>query len=92
LVITLNQGMPTKDDVVERNGRDVRVPIERTAKHRPQEDDDRLVFLGDVLSAPGVPNQQFSIGDIVIGLGVADICFEASRRPRRRGLLSDARR
>ncbi len=86
LVITLNQGMPTKDDVVERNGREVHVPIERTAKHRPQENDDRLAFLGDVLSAPGVPNQQFSIGDVVIGLGVADICFEASRRPRRRGV------
>jgi hypothetical protein len=85
LVIALNQGMPTKDDVVERAGREVHEPIERTVKHRPQEDDDLLVFLGDVLSAPGIPNQQFSIGDIVIGLGVADICFEASRRPRRRG-------
>jgi hypothetical protein len=85
LVIALNQGMPTKDDVVERNGREVHVPIERTVKHRPQEDDDLLPFLGDVLSAPGIPNQQFSIGDVVIGLGIADICFEASRRPRRRG-------
>jgi hypothetical protein len=85
LVIALNQGMPTKDDVVERNGRAVHEPIEHTVKHRPQEDDDRLSFLGDVLSAPGIPNQQFSIGDVIIGLGVADICFEASRRPRRRG-------
>ena len=40
LVITLNQGMPTKDDVVERNGHTVHVPIERTAKHRPAEDDE----------------------------------------------------
>jgi hypothetical protein len=85
LVIALNQGMPTKDDVVERNGRTVHEPIERTVKHRPLEDDDLLPFLGDVLSIPGVPNQQFSIGDIVIGIGVADLCFEASRRPRRRG-------
>jgi hypothetical protein len=91
LVIALNQGMPTKDDVVERNGREVHVPIERTVKHRPEEDDDLVPFLGDVLSAPGVPNQQFSIGDVVIGIGVADICFEASRRPRRRGgYLSEA--
>jgi hypothetical protein len=85
LVIALNQGMPTKDDVVRRDGREVRVPIERTVKHRPEEDDDRLPFLGDELSAPGIPNQQFSIGDVVIGLGVAEICFEGSRRPRRRG-------
>jgi hypothetical protein len=85
LVIALNGGMPTKDDVVERNGREVEVPIERTVKHKPSEDDDRLPFLGDVFTAPGVANQQFSIGDIVIGLGIVDLCFEASRRPRRRG-------
>lgn len=89
LVIALNQGMPTKDDVVERNGQEVHEPIERTVKHRPQEDDDLLPFLGDVLSAPRIPNQQFSIGDVIIGLGVADVCFEASRRPRRRGVLVD---
>ena len=86
LVIALNQGMPVKDDVVERSGRTVRVPIERTVKHRPRDDDTRLPFLADVLSAPGVPNQQFSIGDVVIMIGVADMCFEASRRPRRRGV------
>ncbi len=86
LVIALNQGMPTKDDVRERDGREVHVPIEQTVKHRPQEDDDLLGFLGDVISAPGLPNQQFSIGDIVIGLGVVDLCFEGSRVPRRRGM------
>jgi hypothetical protein len=85
LAIGLNGGMPTKDDVEERNGREVHVPIERTVKHKPRESDDRLAFLGDVITAPGLPNQQFSVGDIVIGIGVVDICFEASRRPRRRG-------
>jgi hypothetical protein len=84
LVITLNGGMPTKDDVKDRNGREVHVPIERTVKHKPREHDDLLPFLGDVITAPGVPNQQFSVGDIVIGIGVVDICFQASRRPRRR--------
>ena len=86
LVIALNQGMPTKDDVRERNGREVHVPIEQTVKHRPQEDDDLLVFLGDVITAPGFSNQQFSIGDIVMGLGIVDLCFEGSRVPRRRGV------
>ena len=85
LVIALNQGMPTKDEVRERDGRDVSVPIEQTVKHRPQEDDDLLLFLGDVITAPGFPNQQFSIGDIVMGLGIVDLCFEGSRVPRRRG-------
>ena len=86
LVIALNQGMPVKKDVVERNGHTVRVPIERTVKHRPRDGDTLLPFLGDILSAPGVPNQQFSIGDVVIMIGVADMCFEGSRRPRRRGV------
>jgi len=86
LVIALNQGMPTKDNVHEREGREVHVPIEQTVKHRPQEDDDLLAFLGDVITAPGFPNQQFSIGDIVMGLGVVDLCFEGSRVPRRRGV------
>jgi hypothetical protein len=85
LVIALNQGMPTKDDVRERDGREMRVPIEQTVKHRPEEDDDLLAFLGDVITAPGFPNQQFSIGDIVMGLGIVDLCFEGSRVPRRRG-------
>jgi hypothetical protein len=86
LVIALNQGMPTKDDVRQRNGREVHVPIEQTVKHRPEEDDDLLGFLGDVITAPGLPNQQFSIGDIVMGLGIVDLCFEGSRVPRRRGV------
>jgi hypothetical protein len=86
LVIALNQGMPTKDEVHERNGREVHVPIEQTVKHRPEQDDDLLGFLGDVITAPGFPNQQFSIGDIVMGLGIVDLCFEGSRVPRRRGV------
>jgi hypothetical protein len=90
LVIALNQGMPTKDDVRERNGREVHVPIEQTVKHRPQEDGDLLGFLGDVITAPGFPNQQFSIGDIVMALGIVDLCFEGSRVPRRRGVARSA--
>jgi hypothetical protein len=86
LVIALNQGMPTKDDIRERGGREVHVPIEQTVKHRPQGDDDLLAFLGDVITAPGFPNQQFSIGDIVMGLGIVDLCFEGSRVPKRRGV------
>ena len=89
LVIALNQGMPTKDEVHQRNGREVHVPIERTVKHRPEEPDDQLVFLSDQITVPGIPNQQYSIGDIVIALGIIDVCFEASRRPRRFGRYLD---
>ena len=86
LVIALNQGMPAKDDVVTRHGREVHVPVERTVKHRPRQDGDLLPFLSDVLTLPHVPNEQFSVGDVIISLGLVDICFEGSRRPRRRGV------
>ena len=91
LVIALNQGMPTKDDVRTRDGKEVHVPVEQTVKHRPQEDDDLLSFLGDVITAPGFPNQQMSIGDLVMGLGIVDLCFEGSRVPRRRGVARATR-
>jgi hypothetical protein len=90
LVIALNQGMPTKDDVRERNGREVHVPIEQTVKHRPRDDDTLLPFLGDEITAPGFPNQQFSIGDIVMALGIVYLCFEGSRVPRARGITRAA--
>jgi hypothetical protein len=71
----------------------VRVPIERTVKHKPRTDDDLLAFLGDVITIPGAPNQQFSVGDIVIGVGVVYLCLVASRPPRTRGEdLPDGRR
>jgi hypothetical protein len=89
LVIGLNQGMPTKDNVVERHGKTVHVPIETSVKHKPSTVDDVLPFLGDQITFPGMPNDQFSVGDIVIFLGVIDVCFEASRRPRRYGIYLD---
>jgi hypothetical protein len=92
LVIALNLGMPTTEELRTVNGRDVYVPIEQTVKHRPQDDDTKLAFLGDVMTLPGAPNQSFSIGDILIGLGIVDLCFEASRVPRRRGQPVDNRR
>src|SRR4029453_10968140 len=69
----------------DRNGREVVAPIEWTVKHRPEEPDDLLPFLGDQLAFPVNRTQPFSIGDIVIAIGIVDICFEASRRPRPRG-------
>jgi hypothetical protein len=84
VVIALNLGMPTKDELRRVDGRDVYVPIEQTVKHRPEDSDTLLSFLGDVITIPGVPNQPFSVGDIIIGLGIVDLCFEASRVPRRR--------
>ncbi len=86
VVIALNQGMPTMDVPEQRGSREVVVPINWTVKHRPESPDDLLPFLGDHLAFPINRTQPFSIGDVVIALGIVDICFEASRRPRRRGV------
>jgi Family of unknown function (DUF5317) len=86
LVIGLNQGMPTADnEVTTRSGRTIEEPIERTAKHRPESDDDLLPFLGDRLRVPYPVDEVISIGDIVIGLGIILVCYQASRvrRPDR---------
>jgi hypothetical protein len=91
LVIAVNAGMPTKDDVFVRNGHELHVPIERTVKHRPEEQSDRLGFLGDKISLPGETNTDYSIGDVIICLGIIDVCWEASRVPRRRGVRVPAR-
>jgi hypothetical protein len=85
LVIGLNQGMPTADhEVTTRSGRTVEEPIERTAKHRPESDDDLLPFLGDRLRMPEPVDEVISIGDVVIGLGIILVCYKAGRvrRPR----------
>jgi Family of unknown function (DUF5317) len=86
LVIGLNQGMPTADhEVTTRSGRTIEEPIERTAKHRPESDDDLLPFLGDRLPVPNPVDEVISIGDVVIGLGIILVCYQGSRvrRPAR---------
>ena len=85
LVIGLNQGMPTKPLPKEQHGHEVTAPIDRTVKHRPESDHDLLGFLGDKITPPGDANEAVSVGDLVVLLGVVDVCFEASRRPRARG-------
>jgi hypothetical protein len=89
LVIVLNHGMPARDFVEARHGRAVRVPVERTVKHRPEADDDLLPFLSDVIALPGGSDDRFSVGDVVIALGIIVVCFEASRRPRGDGVHPD---
>jgi Family of unknown function (DUF5317) len=80
LVIGLNQGMPTRDrEVTTRSGRTIEEPIERTAKHRPESDDDLLPFLGDRLEVPEPVDEVVSLGDVVIAVGVVLVCYRSSR-------------
>ena len=81
LVIGLNQGMPTRDrEVTTRSGRTIEEPIERTAKHRPESDDDLLPFLGDQIVIPDPVDEVISGGDVVLALGIVAVCYFGSHR------------
>ena len=84
LVLALNVGMPTSDRLVDRpSGARVEVPVERTAKERPEHDDDLLGFLGQIIRLPDNPiDDALSFGDLVIAIGVLDVAFHRSRRSR----------
>jgi hypothetical protein len=74
-VIALNQGMPYRVPEGEK--------IDVTVKHRPEKPDDTLVVLGDYIMLGSPVNASISFGDLVIGVGLIDLTFRASRRPRR---------
>ena len=74
-VIALNQGMPTRVPDGEK--------IETTVKHRPEEPDDILPVLGDSMALGDPFNASISFGDLIIAVGLVDLTFRASRRPRR---------
>ncbi len=74
-VIALNQGMPYRAPAGEK--------LETTVKHRPEKSDDVLPELGDYIVLGEPVNSSISFGDLVIAVGLVDLTFRASRRPRR---------
>ncbi|GIU86750.1 MAG: hypothetical protein KatS3mg009_1265 [Acidimicrobiia bacterium] len=79
LVITLNQGMPV-EDAGRRAGESW---IEPTIKHHLADDDTRLLFLGDIIVVPEPFGVVISFGDLILAVGLCDLTYWASRRPRR---------
>jgi hypothetical protein len=76
-VIALNLGMPYR----VADG----LPRETTVKHRPTRDDDVAVFLSDQIVIGDPLDAAISVGDIVLALGIVELAYVGSRRPRRRG-------
>jgi hypothetical protein len=74
-VIALNQGMPYKIPEGEK--------AETTVKHRPEKPDDILPALGDSIAIGSPVDASISFGDLIIGIGLVDLTYRASRRPRR---------
>jgi hypothetical protein len=74
-VIAFNQGMPYRvPEGVKR---------ETTVKHRPEKPGDVLPQLGDYIALGSPFDASISFGDLVVAVGLVDLTYRASRRPRR---------
>ncbi|MDZ4827466.1 MAG: DUF5317 family protein [Actinomycetota bacterium] len=80
LVIVVNQGMPV--DIPP--DWEAETWIEPTIKHHVQDDDDRLMFLADIIVLRSPFDIVISFGDLILAVGLADMSYHASRRPDRK--------
>jgi hypothetical protein len=80
LVIALNTGMPVDipPDYARPN------LLETTVKHHPQDSDDRLTFLGDIIILRSPFDTALSFGDLIIAVGLCDVTYHASRKRKSR--------
>jgi len=74
LVISLNLGMPYQAPVGH-------AAVE-TVKHRPERSDDIATILSDQIVIPPL-RTSISFGDIIIAVGLIEICYRGSRRQMR---------
>jgi hypothetical protein len=81
LVITLNQGMPVKLPVAWQD----KSWAQPTVKHHPQQPDDKLRFLSDTIVLEGPLQSVVSFGDLILLVGLCDVAYNVSRKPKRRG-------
>jgi hypothetical protein len=78
LVITLNQGMPVK---IPAEWRD-KTWTQATVKHHPQQPDDKLRVLSDIIVLKSPFDSVLSFGDLILAVGLCDVAYNASRKPR----------
>jgi hypothetical protein len=83
LVITLNQGMPVKLPVEWQN----KSWAQPTVKHHPQQPDDKVRFLSDTIVLEPLQSV-VSFGDLILLVGLCDVAYNVSRKPKRRGKRS----
>jgi uncharacterized protein DUF5317 len=80
LVITLNQGMPFKVPAEWRN----ESWTQPTVKHHSQQSDDKLRFLSDIIVVKEPFDSVLSFGDLILAVGLCDVAYNVSRKPKRR--------
>jgi Family of unknown function (DUF5317) len=80
VVITVNRGMPVEvpPDWLSKSW------VEPTIKHHPKDDDDQLLFLGDIIVLRAPFDSAISFGDLIIAVGLCDVTFHASRKRKGR--------
>ena len=82
-VIALNGGMPvSRHALVASDQTDTLLPLlaDAGAKHHLATDDDRLLFLADVIAVPSPIRQAISVGDLFTYGGVAVVVVAGMRR------------
>lgn len=80
VVIAANQGMPVDVPTAWANEE----WMQPSVKHHPQQTDDRLRFLSDIIVLREPFDAVLSFGDLILAVGLADVAFHASRRRRPR--------
>jgi hypothetical protein len=80
LVIVANQGMPVKIPPEWRN----ETWAQPSVKHHIQQPDDKLRFLSDIIVLKEPFDAVLSFGDIILAVGLCDLAFWGSRRPKSR--------
>ncbi|HEX2040553.1 MAG TPA: DUF5317 family protein [Acidimicrobiales bacterium] len=87
LVIAVNGGMPVRRSAVVAAGiagYDDLPEIRLKGKRHFEDEDDRLMFLADIVPVPPL-REVLSFGDIVMSVGVADVLVHLLRPARRAG-------
>jgi hypothetical protein len=77
VAISVNAGMPVR---VPPDW--ARTPLASTVKHHAEDRRDRLQFLDDIIVLRAL-NEWISFGDLILVVGLCDLTYQASRRPRR---------
>jgi hypothetical protein len=80
IAIAANQGMPVKILPSWSNSE----LAASTVKHQPQEPDDNLIFLTDIIVLDSPLDTVISFGDLILLVGICDVAYHASRRRKPR--------
>jgi hypothetical protein len=80
LAIGLNHGMPVGHKALAHTGHNAGV---YAAIHHPQRSSDKLLLIGDVVPISPI-GEVVSFGDLIVGVGIADVIFHLMRPAKRR--------